>query len=623
MKPGFLKSSTAMVLVASLAAAPIPSFAQTADGDAAQSEDTDADLLRQQLEEANQGETDAPAEVEAEGALDAVPDAAQADPAPDGETAPEAAETEAAPEVEPAPEAAETETAPEVETAPEAAETEAAPEVEPAPEAAETEVAPEAEPAPEAAETEVAPEAEPAPEAAETEPAPEDDAAGETAAEEPAPETEATPEATADAPAESDNPADSESDTAADTDVTTPEAVSEAETTAEDGTAEVDAEATASTEDAAPMDSEAQAEIQAEADAEAPAAMAASEAGGEGEPEVVEETVTEDTARSSNEEFSTDLQGEARAETKAKKKDDDDDNKGLSNFEKAALLGIGAVAVGAMLRNNETVAANTGDRIVAEQNGQYRVIKNDDALLRQPGSDIKTYNYSDGSTRTIVLREDGTQVETIRAADGRVLRRARTLPDGSTALLFDDTQSSQAVEVSNLPRVSTRRSVDIRDINEDDLAATLTAAQAANVNRTFSLSQIRNINAVRQLVPEINVDSVNFETNSAVIRPEEAEELAALGNAMRRMIERNPSEVFLVEGHTDAVGAGSYNLALSDRRAESVALALTEYFDVPPENLVVQGYGESDLIVRTSDAERANRRAAVRRITPLLDGSQT
>ena len=90
---------------------------------------------------------------------------------------------------------------------------------------------------------------------------------------------------------------------------------------------------------------------------------------------------------------------------------------------------------------------------------------------------------------------------------------------------------------------------------------------------------------------------------------------------MRRMIDENPSEVFLIEGHTDAVGPAAYNLALSDRRAESVALALTEYFDVPPENMVVQGYGESNLRVPTSEAEQRNRRAAVRRITPLLSSA--
>ena len=58
------------------------------------------------------------------------------------------------------------------------------------------------------------------------------------------------------------------------------------------------------------------------------------------------------------------------------------------------------------------------------------------------------------------------------------------------------------------------------------------------------------------------------------------------------------------------------NLALSDRRAESVALALTEYFDIPPENMVVQGYGETELRVDTQADERCNRRVEVRVITP-------
>ena len=136
----------------------------------------------------------------------------------------------------------------------------------------------------------------------------------------------------------------------------------------------------------------------------------------------------------------------------------------------------------------------------------------------------------------------------------------------------------------------------------------------------FSLAQIRQIDAVRKLVPEISVEAVKFATGSAVIQPEEARSLSALGQAIREAIDANPAEIFLVEGHTDAVGNAGYNLALSDRRAESLALALTEYFDVPPENLVVQDYGESDLKIATPEAEKLNRRAAVRRITSLLNG---
>ena len=89
------------------------------------------------------------------------------------------------------------------------------------------------------------------------------------------------------------------------------------------------------------------------------------------------------------------------------------------------------------------------------------------------------------------------------------------------------------------------------------------------------------------------------------------------------MLSANPLEVFLIEGHTDAVGDAASNLALSDRRAESVALALTESFEIPPENLVVQGYGARFLKVETEAAEQANRRATVRRITPLLKTAST
>ena len=83
-------------------------------------------------------------------------------------------------------------------------------------------------------------------------------------------------------------------------------------------------------------------------------------------------------------------------------------------------------------------------------------------------------------------------------------------------------------------------------------------------------------------------------------------------------IGRRPDEVFLIEGHTDAVGSEIDNLTLSDRRAEEVAIILTETFNVPPENLVTQGYGEDFLKIPTLQAERANRRVAVRRITPLM-----
>ena len=56
------------------------------------------------------------------------------------------------------------------------------------------------------------------------------------------------------------------------------------------------------------------------------------------------------------------------------------------------------------------------------------------------------------------------------------------------------------------------------------------------------------------------------------------------------------------------------------RRAELVALVLSQQFGVPAQNLTTQGYGEQYLKVPTQGPEQANRRVTVRRITPLLTG---
>ena len=204
---------------------------------------------------------------------------------------------------------------------------------------------------------------------------------------------------------------------------------------------------------------------------------------------------------------------------------------------------------------------------------------------------------------------------TVRDASLRVLRRTLIQPDGSEVILIDDTAAFEPVDVATLPPApivtpSTRTGTD------DALRAAL--AREAGLERRFSLAQVRNIAEVRALAPAFEVDTVTFASGSAAIAPEQAENLTGLAREVLDAIRDNPREVFLVEGHTDAVGDAAYNLALSDRRAETLALALNEYFGVPVENMVVQGYGERFLKVNTQGDERANRRATVRRITNLL-----
>ncbi len=344
------------------------------------------------------------------------------------------------------------------------------------------------------------------------------------------------------------------------------------------------------------------------------AAEAAAEV--ETEAEVVTATVTENDIRSSDEEFSEwsrgsdadrDESGDADQSDQAAEQSD----RGMSALERAGLLALGAVVVGAVLSGGQRVEANTGDRvIVTNGDSSYRVLKDDDALLRQPGSEVRTGRFSDGSTRTILTRDDGTRIITIRDSTGRALRRLRIDPDGTEYLLIDDTCTFEPVAVRDLPspvcdEFDYRASSDL-----ESLRKALLAADQRDIGRSFSLRQMREYVEVREMAPEINLEAVTFATNSAALEPSQAERLRQMGLLMSEFIADDPTELFLIEGHTDAVGNAGYNLLLSDRRAESVALAFTEYFGVPAENMVIQGYGESFLKIPIQEAERLNRRVA-------------
>ncbi|QYK43003.1 MAG: OmpA family protein [Paracoccaceae bacterium] len=360
------------------------------------------------------------------------------------------------------------------------------------------------------------------------------------------------------------------------------EAILSPETPAADGT-----------EAAPPVAAAAPAE---DADAEAPAPVSTTKA-----------TITEADTRSSAEEFSAAPQADAQG------------RRGLSDLERVGLVALGALAVGAILKNGDRVVSNTGDRVVVDRgDGRFEVLKDDDTLLRRPGSTVETETFRDGSSRTVVTRGDGSSIVTIRDAAGRVLRRARVDADGRETLLVDDLAPVRPVDVTTLPPPAPP--VTISGSGADaSLSAALAAIAARESARGFSLRQIRDLREVRMLAPAIDVTPITFRTGSAAIDVSEAEKLAALGRFIADTVRERPFELFLVEGHTDAVGSAASNLALSDRRAESVALALTEYFGVPPENLIVQGYGEGDLLIPVETAEPLNRRVAVRLISPLLE----
>lgn len=331
--------------------------------------------------------------------------------------------------------------------------------------------------------------------------------------------------------------------------------------------------------------------------------------------EVTDAEITASQTRSSQQEFGSLLSMDFAT-------DSTQNNAGNENrdLELAGLAALSALTVG-MIVNQNRVVARSEERVVVDRGeGDLELWRDDDAILLQDGSTRRIERYTDGSSRTQWVRLDDTQILTLRDATGRVLRRERVLNDGTTILLFDDTREIAPIVVSTLPSAQTRElQISSRTNPELTLAMLMEAeADARALDRSFSLNQVRETKELRELLPLLSTEAITFETNRANVRPDEVSKLLQVGRLLERLIAADPSEVFLVEGHTDVPGPAAFNLALSDRRAESVALALTEFFNIPPENLVVQGYGERYPRIQTLAAEERNRRVALRRVTLLI-----
>ena len=233
-------------------------------------------------------------------------------------------------------------------------------------------------------------------------------------------------------------------------------------------------------------------------------------------------------------------------------------------------------------------------------------------------------------TLTIVERPDGIRIVTVVGPDGGLLRRLRRYPDGREVIIIDnpvrefrgiaDFYVDLPPVVIGIPRE--RYILDLERAAEADIYAVLIAPPVEPLARAYSLDEIRYSRPLLERMASIDIDTINFDFGSWEVAPDQVGRLAWVAEAINKAVAANPREVFLIEGHTDAVGSDIDNLSLSDRRAEAVAMVLSEQFQVPPENLTTQGYGKQYLKIPTDGPERRNRRVTVRRITPLLVGQQ-
>ena len=162
---------------------------------------------------------------------------------------------------------------------------------------------------------------------------------------------------------------------------------------------------------------------------------------------------------------------------------------------------------------------------------------------------------------------------------------------------------------------------DIAAAEADDelLEQQLVAPPRRRIERKFSRQDFRTGRpSSRDSMPAIEVDTIRFGFNESFVREEEIPQLERIGEIIERIVAANPKEVFLIEGHTDAVGSAAYNQGLSSKRANAVRDAMLQFFNIERTNIETVGYGEEFLKIETEEEEAENRRVTIRRITPLL-----
>src|SRR5690606_4985467 len=127
--------------------------------------------------------------------------------------------------------------------------------------------------------------------------------------------------------------------------------------------------------------------------------------------------------------------------------------------------------------------------------------------------------------------------------------------------------------------------LDSRYADEDELEVFFSQPPVEQVARLYSIDEVKRSARVRDSVRKLEVGNLTFDTGKASIPSDQVRALSGVANAMLALLERNPGETFLIEGHTDAVGSDISNLGLSDLRAATVARILSDFYGIPPENL--------------------------------------
>ena len=198
-----------------------------------------------------------------------------------------------------------------------------------------------------------------------------------------------------------------------------------------------------------------------------------------------------------------------------------------------------------------------------------------------------------------------------------------------TGMKLNDLNSPFSHQVNFAPQQNHYIYVDIDDATGQPTLSKIDEAQAQNIlaTQTEQTHQISRVIADCPAVeapmvepgvkpePTVQVEmdkpvdlKVLFEFDKAVVQPAFNQQIEAVANFMGQY----PNTITIIEGHTDSIGAASYNMKLSQQRAEAVKQELVSKYGVNPNRLRTQGFGETRPVDTNATSEgRYNNRRVV------------
>jgi outer membrane protein OmpA-like peptidoglycan-associated protein len=274
---------------------------------------------------------------------------------------------------------------------------------------------------------------------------------------------------------------------------------------------------------------------------------------------------------------------------------------------------------------------------ITNVNNVYVINTPDTERLAYKSNDVFIERLPRDRLRETIVHDNGVQVVTITNRYGDIIQRSRILQNGREVFLSYNPEYDRQDFIAwrdpiydlpplvlTIPARDYILSVSLIDNRRSAFEPSqiyynfLEKPPVERVERIYSLRDVKQSARVRDKVRRIDLDTLTFSFGDPEVKEDQIVKLEAVANAMLKLLAKNPAESFLIEGHTDAIGTDIANLALSEKRAASVARALTNVFGVPAENLTTQGYGERYLKVKTTKPNALNRRVAIRRITQLV-----